>query len=866
MVTELARVATGGGWLPEGGTGRVLEAGDTLGRYVILGKLGAGAMGVVYSAHDPVLGRQVAIKVLRELHDAESRARLLHEARILAQLSHPNVSAVYDAGHDAGVTYLAMEYLPGTSLRVHLLLKPPTWAALLAVFRQAAEGLAAAHEVGIVQRDFKPDNVMVTPQGRVVVTDFGLALAQPGALSALGEVPLDSVQLRTSRRDQLIGSPAYMAPEQLHGKPASADSDQFSFCVCLHEAVTGTLPFSGATVGALTAAVDGNRRAPFAPKVTPPTAAAALALSRLLERGLAREPSQRFSSMRELVTALDALTPRPKRSALIAASFAAVALALGGGTLWWQQRARCAGASERIAASWGAVQRQALSTAFEKSALPFAGTSLAHVVEGLDAWATQWAEARTKACEETYVKGAQPESVYTAQLACFEQRRLEAAALIDVLSGADPSVVTRAVGAVSALPPLALCAQTNVLLAPVPAPSTPQMQAAVDALLPELAKSKALNSAGQFAQSLELAKALGPKVEAVGYKPLTAAHLATLGAAQRDTGDAASAAASFFACTRAATEGRDDARSAECQIGLIFTKGLMQGAPEEAHAAARTAESLMTRLAEDWHLRAVLLSNEGALYSQEGQLEKALPVAEHAVALLTKELGPEHNEVARAQVNLGAVYVALHRYTEAETVYHHAMQVFERVLGPDHPSIAVVLNNMIEVLASQKRYADARLAGERALAIRAKVLGPTHRQTMTTRFNLAGVQSLDGHLEEARASYELIIAQWEKDLGPTHLFLGDPLSDLGTVLRELGRPVEALVPLERALALRATGKEGPYKLASTQLELALTLQAGHRDLPRAKGLATAAVSAYEAGGNDFTDDLEKAKHVRDSLH
>ncbi len=868
VVAQLARVATGGGDLPASMATRVLAAGERLGRYEILGRLGSGAMGVVYSAHDPVLSRPVAIKVLRELAAPESRERLLHEARILARLNHPHVSAVYDAGHDAGVTYLAMELLTGTSLRVHLLAKSLDWASIIDLFRQAAEGLAAAHAVGIVQRDFKPDNVMVTDTGRAVVTDFGLAMASAGVISTIEALPFDSELLRTTRGGQLIGTPAYMSPEQLRGLGADALSDQFSFCVALHEALTGSLPFAGNTVRALSTAIAAGQRVAFKPRVPASSAEARAAVLRVLDRGLSAEPQARFASMTDLVTELEGPATGSKRSRVVAGAVFAlgVSAAAFGALAWQRHQTQCTGAAQHLATTWNPARKQAIAAAFSKSGLPFAPASLVQVTQALDRWSTQWAATRTAACEETTLRGAQPEAVYTAQLACLEQRRLETKALVDVLSEADDTVITRSVGAVSGLTPLSLCQDANVLLAPVPPPATPEMALGIERLAPELAKAKALGSAGQFAQSLEAVERVSERVNEVGYKPLSAWRSAVLGAAKRDTGDADGASEAFFACTREATEGRDDARAAECHIGLLFTKGLMQGRAADGHAAARTAEALMTRLAEDWHLASVLLSNEGSLYTQEGQPERALPLAQRAVSMLTKQLGPEHNEVARAEVNLGAVDVALHRYQEAERMYLHALGVFERVLGPGHPSVAVVLNNMVEVLASQKRYPEARAAAERALHIREKVLGPAHRQTVTTRLNLAGVQALDGQLEPAKASLEAVIAQWDKDLGPTHVFLGDPLNDLGSVLRQLGRPAEALRPLERALALREGGQEGPYKLATTQVELAQTLVALRQDFGRAKKLADAAHAAFKRGGEGFEAEAESARQPAESIH
>ncbi len=206
--------------LDDPGAPAPLVSGTRIGRYVVSKCIGAGAMGVVYIARDPDLGRSVAIKLLRaELSvSPEGRARLLREAQAMAQLSHPNVITIHDVGsHEHGV-FLAMEYVDGGTLGDWMRTAPRTWRDVLEKFLAAGEGLAAAHEAGLVHRDFKPDNVLVGKDGRVCVTDFGLARA---ASLAEDEDPRESpgerpqhLELSMTRTGTLLGTPAYMAPEQ----------------------------------------------------------------------------------------------------------------------------------------------------------------------------------------------------------------------------------------------------------------------------------------------------------------------------------------------------------------------------------------------------------------------------------------------------------------------------------------------------------------------------------------------------------------------------------------------------------------------------------------------------------------------------
>jgi serine/threonine protein kinase len=235
-------------------TAGALAPGDTVGRYVILSMVGRGGMGEVYAAYDPQLDRRIALKLLHEtaLGGASGRVareRLLREAKAIARLSHPNVVVVHDAGAIEDPThgervFLAMEFVEGATLSAWLEAEPRSWRAVREVFVAAGEGLAAAHEAGLVHRDFKPQNVMVAGEGSVRVMDFGLASDSSEAASG-GDGPLDlmgaaaptSRTVALTRTGVLLGTPLYMAPEQFLGRATDARSDQFSFCVALHDGV-----------------------------------------------------------------------------------------------------------------------------------------------------------------------------------------------------------------------------------------------------------------------------------------------------------------------------------------------------------------------------------------------------------------------------------------------------------------------------------------------------------------------------------------------------------------------------------------------------------------------------------------------------
>jgi serine/threonine protein kinase len=314
--------------------GELLAPGVRVGRYVIQRLVGRGAMGTVYAANDPDLDRQVAVKLLRAgvLSDTarhRTRARLLREAQAMARLSHPEVITVYDVGAFGNELFVAMEYVEGETLRRWCVGQSRSCAEILAVYERAGRGLAAAHEAGLVHRDFKPDNVLVGRDGRVRVTDFGLARSVerhegsslPSSGAVAGSEPIVLTTTLT-RAGTLIGTPAYMAPEQLRGGAADARSDVFSFCVALYEALYEERPFEGSTVLVLQAAIEQGRvRAP------PLLTRVPMRTRTVLLRGLRAAPDERWESVRALLEALAVARAAPQRRQVLAGIAVA---ALGG--------------------------------------------------------------------------------------------------------------------------------------------------------------------------------------------------------------------------------------------------------------------------------------------------------------------------------------------------------------------------------------------------------------------------------------------------------------------------------------------------------------------------------------------------------
>jgi serine/threonine protein kinase len=293
-----------GGEAPADPDGGRLARGAPIGRYVVTELVGRGGMGEVYLAYDPQLDRRIALKILHErpgADEARARARLLREAKSLARLSHPNVVVLHDAGELDGRVFLAMEFVDGETLETWLTRAPRTWREIRDAFLAAARGLAAAHGAGLVHRDFKPQNVMVGRDGAVRVMDFGLA---SGASAAGGDNPVDQESpsahaIGLTRTGAMLGTPAYMAPEQFYGGRADARTDQFAFCVALYQALFGQRPFAGDTVLVLAASVvQGRAREPGRDSQVPGW------VRRAVMRGIDVDPDRRFAQLDDLIAVL----------------------------------------------------------------------------------------------------------------------------------------------------------------------------------------------------------------------------------------------------------------------------------------------------------------------------------------------------------------------------------------------------------------------------------------------------------------------------------------------------------------------------------------------------------------------------------
>jgi hypothetical protein len=286
----------------------VLPKGTVVGRYLLLESIGEGGMGQVYSAYDAELNRKLAIKLLQPRSDEtrdEDRGRFMREGQAMARLSHPNVVAVHDVGSFGEAVFIAMDLVEGQTLEDWVEQARPSWREVTHVLLQAGHGLAAAHAAGVIHRDFKPRNILLGKDGRVCVTDFGIATAVGGPERAEPRIPKDlpldressdMLSVPLTRYGHVVGTLAFMSPEQLRGQGIDARSDQFSYCVTFHEALYGESPFGGETVAERYDLIQGGVLRPV-----PPAAKVPDWLRKVLMRGLAAQADERFPSMEALL-------------------------------------------------------------------------------------------------------------------------------------------------------------------------------------------------------------------------------------------------------------------------------------------------------------------------------------------------------------------------------------------------------------------------------------------------------------------------------------------------------------------------------------------------------------------------------------
>ncbi len=852
-----------------------LARGAVVGRYVVLRELGAGGMGVVYAAYDPELDRKVALKLLRAAGGGttieagtaartSAHGRLLREAKALAQLSHPNVVAVHDVGEHDGRVYLAMEFVEGQTLRAWAKAKRHGWQAVLHVYLAAGRGLAAAHARGLVHRDVKPENLVLGKDGRVRVLDFGLVrLRNPGgnrptqedrgagtgtghgsttgagaghgsttgpgtgtgthtaagtgseAGTQTGPGTGAGMEVALTVAGAVVGTPAYMAPEQLSGGEVGPAADQFAFCVSLWEGLYGERPFAGNTPAQVAFHVlEGRVRQPPAGRKVPRW------LRRALERGLSVDPARRFSSMEALLETLEKGKTRA-RLRKAAAGVAALSVAIAAGAGWRrfehaQKVAACEATAGEVASAWNDEAAAAITTGLVGTGVSYAADTADRVVGHLAGQARAWRDARVEACLASEVEGRWTPDLYARSRWCLEDRRLELSALVRELSAPPPdtarTVVQKAVQAAVGLPRVGPCVDAQ-RLAHLPDAPPPQRASTLANVRRKLSQAEARAQAGRYEAALALAREALAEAEELHWPPFSARARVVVGElleknGRYDEAEAVLAEAYFSSAKDGLWE-----TAAQAATGLCYTVGYRKAQHALGLSWGKHAEVALARLGEppDGLRRAHLWQRLAGIRVAQGAFDEALALFERARSTWNEALGTEHPLAVHALNNLAGIHMARGEYDEARSFYERALALQENQLGGAHPDVAASLADLAIANKNLGRYDVALALSQRALGIWEKSLGPEHPDVARALLDLGGVHWARGAFDEAQVLYERALAIWEKTLGPKHPDVARALNSLGVIHAERGEYDDAQTYFTRALAIQETvmGPENP---------------------------------------------------------
>lgn len=837
VVSQMARLFGSSQWIdgqtPAGDASQIpvtVEAppdGLTVGRYQLGRQLGAGAMGMVFEAHDPQLHRRVAIKLLHPgVSDGPDGARLLREARSMAQLAHPNVVTVHDAGRAGSSVFVAMELVDGVTLGTWLHEGKRDRRQVLEVFAQAGRGLDAAHRVGIVHRDFKPENVMLGSDGRARVADFGLA--RPSVAWAAGQPePASGVRVTMTidgltGHGAVVGTPAYMAPEQWNGTLADARSDQFAFCVALYEALASERPFEGKTLPALANAVTQGRMRPLARSIP-------AWLRRAIARGLSVDPAARYPSMTALLRVLERDRGLGRRTAAVVGAMALGAGATVGVLRWMagesqapppttlpavaaaaepaaqpdvppvhEVDAGCEARAMTVDGAWNTPRRDAYVAVLRRS--DDDGALEARTLPLMDRWADEYAALAKPLCDPNARASAA-----RAQSRCLTSARASFDALVAEAGQQNAATLERAAShAAYQLPDVSACGREPFLMA-LASPPPETVQGRVELIAEDVAAARALTWLGAFVKAPPIVEAALEQARSAGHPPLLADALLAKG--------------------ELCAERRD-------------VRGAVE-ALQEAVVVAETCEATWVR----GKAATLLLALQG------GRQRSASAVARwrRVTGAFVERLGDPFvtAEVMRAEAEVLLAHLELVRAAE---LLDQALTVHRDLYSATHPKVADVHRLRAEVAFELGALDEASDHASRALEIWETTLGPLDLDTLGAVRLAARIALARGRLDEAEGLATRSVDGLALFSTLRHdVDRGDALLVLGDVQRARGEIGRARETYERAKTYHYQGRWRAYP----QLKLsALAIAAG--DTKTALTHAREAVSVLD-GSLDPTD-------------
>lgn len=691
----------------------------------------------------------------------------------MAKVVHTNVVSVFDVAEADESVFVAMEYIEGQTLETWLL-EPRSLDEILAVFTEAGRGLAAAHAVGLVHRDFKPGNVMVTETGRVVVVDFGLA-------HVTGESDANA------RRGRPSGTPAYMSPEQVGGEPSDARTDQFSFCVSLYRALYREVPFAGDTAGEIFAAVLDGSVADEPRGATVPRR-----LRGVLLRGLARDAADRFESMPALLEALHRATAPRGRGALTGAVAVLVGLGVFVGLQSDPVPDHCATAGEPMDAVWNEERRSAVESALVESAVHDA-EAWNRVESALSDHAAKWRGEQRALCRETLSpRVAGPVSV-AERKQCLDEGLQWFDAVTAALSRTDKASWTEAIAMATSLSPPTDCRDPAVVSRLPPTPSDEALREPVFEARAQLKRINAEMKAGRMGKAAEEIEALQAQVASVGYRELELevasarvrayTHTAKLDAARSlaleviegatRTGRTDILVNVLADAARISARADNDAKAFE----VLFT--LARATAERAHQPVAVIEldmlyaSILRRGVEPGDLEASLEASERALENalengratekiealaqvgaSQGRLGKPLAgirYLERALALANELYGSMHPHHAVIALQLARVCLKVHELERARALLEGALDTFEAVYAEPPVTALAAMGTLSVILERQGQTDDAIALSARAYERGLEMFERPHRDLVIIRRHYATALRRAGRVEEALA-------------------------------------------------------------------------------------------------------------------
>lgn len=835
-----------------------------IGPYQILERIGAGAMGTVFAAYDPELDRRVAVKVLRRdrFDDALAAERHVREGRALARLAHPNVVAVFGAGDSAQGPYIAMELVDGATLATWLRTEVRSWESIVAVFIDAARGLQAAHDAGVIHRDFKPANVLVAADGRVCVADFGLARSFD-ARAPNPDEPSDGDANATPSRALppnmqtlgAVGTPVYMSPEQQRCDPLTPASDQYGFCVSLHEALTGELPpEAGASTNLTT--LGGTERSPPSGR----GASAPRRILALIKRGLEPDTDARWPSMSALADALERALQRPRRLRRWSTVAALTSCSLGF-AVWANLRSpepelepppACAGVEADGRALWTAEIEDELAQLATASGL--SDQAWAAIDSRLDHRVDAWSTVRRQVCEDRVaLRVAAP--LTEVRVGCLERSLARVSDVIDLL---------RAPGGLAAADPLLTTmldehgAEPEQCLAPESSLRTTWRHS-------DEALASQGDEAMREAERLWGAMAAGLDAEAQRLTELLERSLPALedpaprGAVARVLAHRTNDPAQRERLLRQAKQDGIRSRNDELMIYACLDLARYQhetGARAAALLELDECEAAIDRLASyaPGHepliglvpvLRGQLHNNRGLTLRELARFGAARGQLERAVELWSGGVSDERllmavNNLAQSRTDVG-------EYRGAVVSFNQAYALAVAVHGESSYELATILMNRGGAYGAMGDTAAARtdLRGSEAMMI--ELLGRDAPATALLDFNFAAFEIGNGQLEAAQERLAHSRAVWTQTLPENHLFRAAlPLLE-GVLAREQGQHEAAVARGREAVdaLTSALGARHPMAAEAT-LEWALSaLAAEHEpaDLSEQIALSAEVISA-----------------------